>query len=388
MVPASEVVIITLFAAMGSAACCTLIVITHCWHGKFSLDHDLEGVQKFHHTPVPRIGGLALVLGMFWALLVSSSYTDHFPAPHKITFSYLLMLAAMPVFVAGFIEDLTKKVRVSMRLSAAFASAFAASYLLGATVDALDIWGLDTLLTYAPFALLVTAFVVAGGINAINIIDGLHGFAASAVLVMLAALGYLGWQQNDLLVVHLAMMGFGAVAGFMLLNYPTGKIFLGDGGAYLLGFWVSEIAVLLLVRNPQISAWQVLAICAYPIIEVLYSIYRRKIIRKRCAAQPDCLHLHTLLYRRIACKKLPYLASKPWLRNASVASFVVMWTSIMALLAITMGNILFNAAMLVLLQVLLYMAVYTRLVRGHWCINPAAALGLVSESRRAARITS
>ncbi|MEB0165465.1 glycosyl transferase, partial [Glaciimonas sp. CA11.2] len=95
---------------------------------------------------------------------------------------------------------MTKKVSVRVRLCASILSALLASWLLGATIDGLDIWGVDTLLTLAPIAIVVTAFVVAGGTNAINIIDGFHGVAASAVIIMLAALGFLAWRQGDMFV--------------------------------------------------------------------------------------------------------------------------------------------------------------------------------------------
>lgn len=378
----NDVLAVALWVAIGSGTCSLFLIHTHAWHGRFSLDHDLQGVQKFHLTPVPRIGGVALVVGLVGGLLLGDGYIAQFSAPSRHSSPYLLLLAAMPVFLAGVVEDLTKKVRVGTRLGAAFASALAGSWLLGATIDSMDIWGVDALMAYSPVAVAVTALVVAGGTNAINIIDGFHGFAGSAVMIMLAGLGYLGWQHGDLLVVYLAAIGMAAVAGFLLLNYPTGKIFLGDGGAYLLGFWGSEVAVLLLVRNENVNAWQVLAICAYPIIEVLYSIYRRKIIQNTCPGQPDGLHLHTLLYQRVACKKIPFVVSKPWLRNASVASFVVVWTSVMALLAVTLGDTVFSAAMLVMLQVVLYMAVYRCLVRGQLRTDFSMGIRLVPDVRR------
>jgi UDP-N-acetylmuramyl pentapeptide phosphotransferase/UDP-N-acetylglucosamine-1-phosphate transferase len=215
-------------------------------------------------------------------------------------------------------------------------------------------------------ALIVTAFVVAGGINSINMIDGFHGLAACAVIIMSAALGFLAWQCGDAFVVQLALLSAGAAFGFLLVNYPTGRLFMGDGGAYLLGFLVSEMAVLLLIRNPSINAWQILAICAYPIIEVFYSIYRRKIIRKSNAAHADGLHLHTLIYRRLICQALTHNHQQPWMRNASVACLVSVWMTGAALAAVLVGDSIPAAVTVVLAQVVLYIATYVRLVRGRW----------------------
>jgi UDP-N-acetylmuramyl pentapeptide phosphotransferase/UDP-N-acetylglucosamine-1-phosphate transferase len=238
--------------------------------------------------------------------------------------------------------------------------------MLGATVDALDIWGVDTLLVITPIAVAITAFVVAGGTNAINIIDGFHGLAASAVIIMSGALGFLAWQCDDALVTQLAVLCAGATAGFLLVNYPRGRLFVGDGGAYLLGFLVSETAVLLLIRNPSINAWQVLAICSYPIIEVMVSIYRRKFIRKSNVGSADRLHLHSLIYRRLICLSLPHNHQQPWARNASVACVVAAWMLGICVLALALGDTIPGAIAVVFAQITLYMAVYARLVRGRW----------------------
>ena len=92
----------------------------------------------------------------------------------------------------------------------------------------------------------------------------------------------------------------GALLGFLVFNYPSGRIFMGDGGAYLLGFWLGELSVLLVVRNPDVSPWFPIVLLAYPVVETLFSIYRRKFLQGRSAGRPDAMHLHQLIYRRLA----------------------------------------------------------------------------------------
>jgi UDP-N-acetylmuramyl pentapeptide phosphotransferase/UDP-N-acetylglucosamine-1-phosphate transferase len=341
------------------------IVLSQRWHGKHTLDHDLNGVQKVHQTAVPRIGGLAILGAIIGALYAVPLFArEAFPDSH-VEFAKLLLVAAVPVFLAGIIEDLTKKVSVRMRLTASILSALAASWLVGAVLDDLNIWGVDTLLAWTPLALLITAITVAGGINAINIVDGFNGLSGGIVVVMLSALGVVGWLNGDVLVAELSILGIGASLGFLLVNYPKGKLFLGDGGAYFLGFWVAEIAVLLLVRNPGVSAWQVLSICAYPVIEVLYSIYRRKIVRKVSPGSPDALHMHTLVYRRVVSRSLSN-AHRPWQRNAAVVRVIVPWVLVAACVTVTQGASTMASILIVLAQSVAYVAVYARLVRGKW----------------------
>jgi hypothetical protein len=95
------------------------------------------------------------------------------------------------------------------------------------------------------------------------------------------------------------------------------------------------------------------------------------------------LHLHALVYRRLACQLLPCNNEHPWIRNAAVACFVATWIGTMTVLALWLADDIGPALTLVLVQTVLYMVVYTRLVRGHWCrcLNPAIILGLRAEPR-------
>jgi UDP-N-acetylmuramyl pentapeptide phosphotransferase/UDP-N-acetylglucosamine-1-phosphate transferase len=358
-----------------------MIVMTESWHGRYTFDIDMAAIQKMHRKPVPRVGGIALCSGVAAVVLFGLAGDQH-PALRAHSKDLLLLLVAgMPCFLMGLTEDLTKRVSVRARLLATFGSALMSAWLLGAYLPRLDIYGVDHLLQYGPLALVVTAVAVAGVSNAINIIDGFNGVAGGAVTIMLAGMGVLAWQAGDMFVVTLVLAGIGTMLGFLAVNYPTGRLFMGDGGAYVSGFWVAEIAVLIIIRQPRISPWQILAICAYPVIEVLYSIYRRKVIRNASPGAPDRLHLHTLLYRRLVCRWLPASTRPRWKGNSIVACIVTLWLGAASLAAVTLGGTPCMAFNMVALQVLLYMAVYARLVRGHWCLNPVVMLGLRAESR-------
>lgn len=355
---------LTVFGA--SFAACMLIVLSQKWHGSLSHDHDLDGVQKMHTTPVPRIGGIGVVVGLVLGFLC---FQHQFMGQLQASLSkgvFLLLAASLPAFAAGVVEDITKRVSVKARLAATALSAVIASAVLGATVNELDLWGIDTLLAITPFAVLVTAIVVAGGSNAINIIDGFNGLSSSTIIIMAAGLAAVGFQHGDTLVVTLGALGIGATLGFLAVNYPRGKLFLGDGGAYFLGFWVSEMAVLLLVRNASVNAWQVLAICAYPVIEVLFSIYRRKIIQGVSPGAPDALHLHTLVFRRLVFKHVRPDASRPWKRNAAVACVIAPGVAACVASSVLLGASAAVSLVIVLIQVAIYVTVYGRLVRGRW----------------------
>lgn len=292
-----------------SLATCLLIIISARWHGHLSHDHT-HGVQKFHSEPVPRIGGLAILLGGLTAWHLAPSNVD-------VVLSSL-WLAGLPAFVFGFAEDLTRRVGVRERLLASMAGGVLAWSLSGISLTRLDVWGLDALLVWAPFSVIFTAFAIGGITNAFNIIDGFNGLAAGTVLVCLGGLGLTAHLAGDSVVTYICLILGGVTGGFLVVNFPMGKIFLGDGGAYLLGFWVSWISVLIPMRNPDVSPWVSVLICAYPLTEVLFSIYRRKFRRRDMSpGAPDRLHLHSLVKNRIIKNKLRGWA--PHMRNSAVS---------------------------------------------------------------------
>ncbi|MET0983563.1 MAG: glycosyltransferase [Telluria sp.] len=369
-------------AALVSLAVCVLIVLTQRWHGAFSLDTNLTGKQKFHKAPVPRVGGLALVLGIAgafaWVHLGSGSIAARGTAAGVAA----LIVSSLPVFAIGLIEDVTRRVSVRRRFGVTAGSALLAWWSMDAVLSRVGLPLVDELLEFLPLAVVFTAVAVAGITNAINIIDGFHGLAGSAVIVILSAIAFLGWRCGDALVLELALLGIGATIGLLLVNYPLGLLFMGDGGAYFLGFWCAELAVLLVWRQPTISPWQVLAIYAYPVTEVLYSIFRKKVLRAMSPTVPDRLHLHMLIYRRCICRLLPRDDLRPWLRNAAVNWVLAPWLSGWTIAVIMLGTAGPVAALLLGLHALAYVVVYVRLLRGRW-YYPAVTLRPLGRTVRA-----
>jgi UDP-N-acetylmuramyl pentapeptide phosphotransferase/UDP-N-acetylglucosamine-1-phosphate transferase len=169
----------------------------------------------------------------------------------------------------------------------------------GAAVTRIDVIGFDSLLKIAAVSMVFTSFTIAGAANAINIIDGYNGLAAVVSAMILAGLGYVAFYLGDRLILVAAVGMLGAIAGFLIWNYPRGLIFLGDGGAYFIGFMIGTLSVVMLARHPQVSAWFPLLLCIYPVFETLFSIYRKKFVRGKSPGAPDGVHLHMLVYKRL-----------------------------------------------------------------------------------------
>ncbi|RZL04471.1 MAG: glycosyl transferase [Rubrivivax sp.] len=326
MWPPGILVLLAVFAT--ALAMCIGLVLTQRWHGKLTLDHDLNGIQKIHQRPVPRIGGVALLaalsIGGLGAWLTGESATVQI---------LLVVVCSLPAFLAGLIEDLTKRVGVRTRLYASFTSAALAIWLLDASLTRLDTPGLNSLIAFTPVSVLFTCFAVGGLTNAVNIIDGINGLAAGSVMLMLAGLGALAWFHNDILILELCMLGIAGLAGFLVLNYPSGRIFLGDGGAYLAGFWLAECAVLLLARNPNVSTWAVLLVCFYPVCETGFSIFRRHVIRRTSSGEADQTHLHHVLLHWLRATKPQGQGPRASWRSHALAS-LLLWIMVMSCQAV------------------------------------------------------
>ncbi len=275
---------------------------------------DLPGaVQKFHIQPTPRVGGIGIYLG----LLVAAFFMRDREAAEILA---TIVLAGLPALVVGLAEDVTKRVGVLTRLIATFLSGLLACWLSSVVLVQVDVSWFDAALKTAPVAVVFTAFAIAGIANSINIIDGFHGLASGTVVICLTAIAIVAASVGDTSLAICCALVAAAIAGFWLLNFPWGKIFLGDGGAYFAGFALAWLAVLLPARNPGVSPWVSLLICAYPIVEVLYSIVRRG-CERRSPGTPDRRHLHSLVATGFVQQRFRGL--HPTLQNSTVS--VIMW---------------------------------------------------------------
>ncbi|WP_225548562.1 MraY family glycosyltransferase [Chromobacterium violaceum] len=285
-----QILLLATFLSLLVGMC--LIHFSHL-HESFSADHDLGGVQKFHARPVPRIGGVPIAAGLaagcgllVWLL--------------KDALPLLLLAVALPAFAAGILEDVTKKVGPLPRLLATFVAAVLGYFILGAGLQRLDVPVLDGLLSQVwVLSLLLTIVAVGGVAHAVNIIDGYNGLSGVVTIFVFLAMAYVAFKVQDFVLMGICFAMVGAIAGFLFWNFPRGLMFAGDGGAYLVGFLIAEVSVLLVARHPLVSPWFPLLCVIYPVFETLFSIYRRKFLQGRRIGYPDALHLHQLVYMRL-----------------------------------------------------------------------------------------
>jgi UDP-N-acetylmuramyl pentapeptide phosphotransferase/UDP-N-acetylglucosamine-1-phosphate transferase len=324
-----------------------------------SIGHDSnEGVQKFHVKPTSRLGGVAIFLGL------AVSGTSMSGIAEFNHYSAWFLLAAVPVWLAGLTEDVTRRVGPTLRLVMATLSAAWLFGTLGVSVNRTDVWPIDLVLSIPGAALCVTLLVVSGFTHSMNIVDGFHGLACGLAIIAMSALAFISWKVGDDLLLQMCLTSLSVVLGFFVFNWPKGAIFLGDAGAYLIGFWVVELGILLAMRNPQISPMAPVVAGLLPLIETLFSMYRRNVIRNHPVNQPDALHLHTLVYRRILLNpSLTYTAKQLNALNAKVALFFWLPAANFAVFACIFAESTKVQLVLMLIYLAMYNWLYQRLVR-------------------------
>ena len=287
--------------------------------------------QKFHIKSVSRLGGAGIFLAFFIVLIIIGMQI-------KETDYIYLPLTALPVFIMGFTEDLTRRISPKFRLLGALVSAILAVYFLNAYLVRIDIGFIDGLLSVKAVAVIFTIFAVTGVANSFNIIDGFNGLSSAVSIIILLSLGYISFKVGDIFLMKACLILAFAIFGFFVWNYPLGKIFLGDGGAYFIGFTIAVVSVLLVDGNKAVSPWFPFLLCIYPIFETLFSMYRRR-GRKSSPMDADAFHLHTLIYKRLVPHILGTdIKNNQLARNSATSPFLWMLTSFSAVPALLFWN--------------------------------------------------
>jgi UDP-N-acetylmuramyl pentapeptide phosphotransferase/UDP-N-acetylglucosamine-1-phosphate transferase len=350
---------LVLSALMASFAVTLALVRSAKGLERLAGDHDLSGPQKFHARPVPRIGGVGIFVGIC-ASVALIGWRDQ----ELLPITGWLLACGLPAFAAGIAEDLTKAQSPRRRLFFTAVSAALAVWLLDAAITRTDIPGLDWVVAFGAGAAIVTVFVVTGVANAVNIIDGFNGLASMCVLLMLAGLAYVAFDVGDAVVSALALAGIGALLGFFVWNFPAGLIFLGDGGAYFLGFYLAELAILLLHRNADVSPMFPLLLCMYPVFETLFSVYRKKLLRGMSPGMPDGVHLHMLVFKRLMRWAVGNQGARGLTRRNSMTS-PYLW--ILCSASVIPAMLFYDStpiqAVFIVLFALTYVTLYWRIVR-------------------------
>ena len=277
---------------------CIIIILSSGYGFSRRSEVDEMAVQSAHSGFVPRVGGLAIYISILVLIpLLSFGFI-----PLSVVFDLdseqltLLILSAAPVFSVGLAEDLGYNMSPKARLIASATSSVIAILLFKFWLERLGIPGVDTLLMFAPFGILFTVFATVGVVNAFNLIDGLNGLSSYVTVSVAVALSIIAFKAGNTQVSIFLILCVAAVLGFMILNFPMGKIFLGDGGAYALGHLLVWSAIILFKGVTEVSAFSILLVFFWPVADTGLAIWRRWKLGNP-TDRPDRLHFHQLAMR-------------------------------------------------------------------------------------------
>ena len=286
-----------------------------------------DKIQKAHKGSTPRIGGLGIFLAALFMV-------------REQTLGVYLILSTIPVFLAGFLEDYSGKVSPLKRL--AIMALGPLMVILWVSQGIWMDWGFWKAGNAA--GVILTILLLIGIANGINFIDGQNGLAGGSALISLLAMLWISRRQQDVEMNYLLLVMIAAILAFLIFNYPKGKIFLGDSGAYLSGFLLAALGILLVERHKgEVSPLLLPLLLIYPLWEVIFSTIRKILWDHISPFQSDKFHLHQLIYRNYGREKgyRPALILLPF-----------------QILLCVLGVLFFNDSLALSLFSLIFIAVY------------------------------
>jgi UDP-GlcNAc:undecaprenyl-phosphate GlcNAc-1-phosphate transferase len=266
-----------------------LLILFEKIRNKFGFINLRDSVQTLHKKSISRYGGAAIFISL-WLISYISDVQEY-------EFLRAMLLCVAPIFLLGILDDFSVKIPPVVRLLIVFPTAFLSYFFLGTEAYSLNIPIIDDLFEYQIFSVLFICFALAGIVNAFNMIDGINGLVllfSISVCISTISFGHAA-VSNEMLLYFVAL--FFSMIGIFILNFPLGRIFIGDGGAYFLGGAIA-IGVIKIYQENSFSPWYVMLMFIYPVTDVIFSFVRR-ILLKKSTIEPDDMHLHHVLLKRI-----------------------------------------------------------------------------------------
>jgi len=248
---------------------------------------DKPNGRRLNDRPIPHLGGIALFLSVLAALIAFFSLTSF----TGVTSSILVRSIPIVLLVValGIIDD-TRNLRARHKL---IVQALAAAGMVGLGYRLFTgVWMFDAWMVVLAGLSLV--FIV-GMLSSINLIDGHDGLAAGVSILSAAAFAVIGYLTGVPYVTTLSLAVCGACLGFLVFNFPPGRIYMGDTGSMLLGLLLAIMACLLSMRAPSTGMFAaVILILGVPILDTVLAISRRIVLRAPVFSA-DHLHMHHIL---------------------------------------------------------------------------------------------
>ncbi len=279
-----------------------LLLILNKYKPELLIDDEFSKPQAFHESSVSITGGVCI----FLSLLVI--YFD-FLLFKNIFFSEYLSFCTL-FFILGFIDDLRISIKPIIRLllMAIFLIVLVEYnnfYIERTGIEFLNNWLKNSKFISIFFVSLCFLFII----NGANLIDGYNGLLGFHSLIILTNLLLVNYFNANNELATLLFFSILILITFLIFNFPRAKVFLGDGGSYLLGTFIAISTIKTSILNPQISPFYFCILLFYLFFEVFFSFFRKLLKEKKPPIHPDEKHLHMLLYKILLAKNKDRLKS-------------------------------------------------------------------------------
>ena len=253
---------------------------------RMSISLDVPSERKMHQQPIPRVGGIAMTLGIIAPLLFWVELGE---------FVRAVLLGAGVIVIFGLVDDI-KELRARVKFAGQFLAALIVIFMGG-----LQITDLGTILpgvsSLSPFfSIPLTVIIIVGVTNAINLADGLDGLAGGICMLSFIAIAYFAHSLGVENVALLSLAVVGAIFGFLRFNTYPSTVFMGDAGSQLLGFLVVTLSLKLTQSHGPVSPYIPLLIIGFPILDTLV-VMSERIAAGKSPFVADKNHLHHKLIR-------------------------------------------------------------------------------------------
>tara|TARA_B100000575_G_C23039682_1_gene598399 strand:+ start:114 stop:1175 length:1062 start_codon:yes stop_codon:yes gene_type:complete len=255
------------------------------------LDKDFLKPQAFHYIPVTRSGGIGAIISLSIFFLI------YYLLYSKVLYDYILI--SYSVFLVGFLDDLRINIKPLRRLIIMLVLLFIIIYILPIKIFNIDIPFLIPLMTSNVFSSMFVLLCFLFVINGANLIDGFNGLLTINLIIINIILAYINLSNQNLEFSILIISQIIILLSFLLFNFPTAKIFLGDSGAYTMGALAGLNTIITNNLNPKISSFFFCTLLFYLFFEVFFSFFR-KLAQKKSPIYPDDKHLHMLSFYKIS----------------------------------------------------------------------------------------
>ncbi len=275
--------IITGLLGLGIAFVLIPLILKLCRHTKW-----LQRAPDLHHThktPIPRFGGIALAAAFLGIEAFLAIFFPEQGDPHQLP---IIVGSSLAMFAIGLCDDFgslgARKKLLAQILIAAVVCNF------GVGIETFKIPFSEKIINLGAWGGVITVIWLVSMTNLINLIDGVDGLAGGICLMLMALLAYVGHQSGNLELVASGMVG--ALLGFLWFNFPPARIYMGDGGAYFLGFQIGLFTIVNSQKGTILPALVApLFVLALPILDTSLAILRRG-LRGLPVFRPDRKHIH------------------------------------------------------------------------------------------------